>query len=81
MLIHGNCPGSWLPCIQLFAGSLRTASFGGRFPPACLFMCCLQAGLLKCYGLDISSSDILQATLDGNDLPVSVVAEAGELNR
>lgn len=39
------------------------------------------AGLLKRYGLDISSSDILQATLDGDDLPVCVVAESAELNR
>uniref|UniRef100_A0A383VQ33 Uncharacterized protein n=1 Tax=Tetradesmus obliquus TaxID=3088 RepID=A0A383VQ33_TETOB len=38
-------------------------------------------GLLKRYGLDISSSDILQATLDGDDLPVCVVAESAELNR
>jgi hypothetical protein len=43
--------------------------------------CLCPAGLLKRYGLDISSSDILQATLDGDGLPVCVVAESAELNR
>lgn len=39
------------------------------------------AGLLKRYGLDINSTDILQANLDSAGLPVSVVAEAAELNK
>lgn len=39
------------------------------------------AGLLKRYGLDVSASDILQASLDGQGLPVSVVAQSTELNR
>ncbi|KAF8072554.1 RAD9A [Scenedesmus sp. PABB004] len=40
-----------------------------------------ENGLLKRYGLDVSSSDILQANLDGQLLPVCVVAEAAELNK
>jgi len=39
------------------------------------------AGLLKRYGLDVNTSDILQANLDSASLPVSVVAEAAELNK
>jgi hypothetical protein len=46
-----------------------------------LLLLLLFTGLLKRYGLDISCSDILQATLDGDDLPVCVVAESAELNR
>lgn len=42
---------------------------------------CNCAGLLKRYGLDINSTDILQANLDSAGLPVSVVAEAAELNK
>lgn len=38
-------------------------------------------GLLKRYGLDINTTDILQANLDSSLLPVSVVAEAAELNK
>lgn len=41
----------------------------------------MHAGLIKRYGLDISSTDILQANLDSASLPVSVLAEASELNR
>eukprot|EP00775_Hariotina_reticulata_P012101 gene12101-12240_t len=38
-------------------------------------------GLLKRYGLDITASDILQANLDGQDMPVAVVAQSAELNK
>jgi hypothetical protein len=44
-------------------------------------MCAVCAGLLKRYGLDINSTNILQANLDSAGLPVSVVAEASELNK
>lgn len=51
-------------------------------PAVCVLCCCrLAAGLVKRYGLDVTDAEILQANLDGQDLPVSVVAEAAELNK
>jgi hypothetical protein len=38
-------------------------------------------GLLKRYGLDLNKTDILQANLDSQNLPVAVVAEAAELHK
>jgi hypothetical protein len=71
MKLHGRTEACDNCCNVLFPASL----------PLLLLLLLFPAGLLKRYGLDISSSDILQATLDGDDLPVCVVAESAELNR
>lgn len=47
----------------------------------CMQMLVCPAGLLKRYGVDINRTDILQANLDSQSLPVAVVAEAAELNK
>ena len=42
---------------------------------------CEGGGLTKRYGCDTAEADILQAAVDRDAMPTTVVAEAGELNR
>jgi hypothetical protein len=70
-----------LGCSAAAAVMLATAANSSQQQRLLHTILLLLAGLIKHYCLDVTTAEILQANLDGADLAVCVVAEAGELNK